>query len=176
MWELDCKEGWAPKNWCFWIVVLEKTLESPLDCKEIKTTNPKRNQSWIFTGRTDAKTPILWPPDSKNWLIRKDPDVGKDWKQVEKGTTEMRWLDGTTDSVDVGLSKFQELMMNREAWHVAVHGSQRIRCDWVTELNWILARPFIGCYVPTASSLWTGTLSIYSPVLFIVSHTCLVGP
>ena len=101
MWKLDCKESWAPKNWCFWTVVLEKTLESPLDCKESKPFNPKGNQSWIFIGRTDAEaeTPILWPPDAKNWLIWKDPDAGKDWRQ-EKETTEdemvgcHHWLDG----------------------------------------------------------------------------------
>ena len=89
MWELDHIESWVPKNWCFWTVVLEKTLESPLDCKEIKPVNPKRNQSWMFIGRTDveAEAPILWPPDVKNWLIRKDPDVGKDWRQ-EKRTAE----------------------------------------------------------------------------------------
>ena len=90
MWELDHKESWVLKNWCFWTVVLEKTLKSPLDCKEIKPVYPKGNQSWIFTGRTDAEaeTPIFWPPDVKNWLIRKDPDAGKDWRQEEKGTTE----------------------------------------------------------------------------------------
>ena len=90
MWELDCKESWAPKNWCFWSVVLEKTLESPLVCKEIQPVNPKGNQSWIFIGRTDAKAeaPILWLPDGKNWLSGKDPDSGKDWGQEEKGTTE----------------------------------------------------------------------------------------
>ena len=102
MWELDHKEGWAPKNGCFWTVVLEKTLESPLDNKEIKPVNPKGNQSWIFIGRTDAEAEAstLWPPDVKNWLIGKDPDVGKDWRQEEKGTTEdemvgwHHWLDG----------------------------------------------------------------------------------
>ena len=89
MWELDYKESWAPKNWCFWTVVLEKTLESPLDCKEIQPVHPKGDQSWVFIGRTDieAETPILWPPDVKSWLIWKDPDAGKDWGQ-EKGTTE----------------------------------------------------------------------------------------
>ena len=86
--ELDHKEGWVPKNWCFRTVVLEKTLESPLDYKEIKPVNPKGNQSWVFTGRTDAEAPILWPPDPKNWLIGKDPDAGKDWRQEEKGMTE----------------------------------------------------------------------------------------
>ena len=90
MWELDYKESWVPNNLCFWAVMLEKTLESPLDCKEIKQVNPKGNQSWIFIGRTgaEAETPILWPPDGKNWLIGKDPDAGKDWRQEEKGTTE----------------------------------------------------------------------------------------
>ena len=90
MWELDYKESWAPKNWCFWIVVLEKTLESPLDCKKIKPVNPKGNESWICIGKTDAKAeaPVLWPPDAKNWLIGKDPDAGKDWRWEEKGMTE----------------------------------------------------------------------------------------
>ena len=90
MWKLSYKESWALKNWCFWTVVLEKTPESPLDCKEIKPIHPKGNQSWIFIGRTDteAEAPILWPPDVKNWLIGKDPNAGKDWRQEEKGTTE----------------------------------------------------------------------------------------
>ena len=102
LWEWDHKEGWALKSWCFWTVVLDKTLESPLDCKEIQPANPKRNQSWIFIGRTDAKAeaPILWPPDASSWLIRKDPDARKDWRQEEKGTTENdmvgwhHWLNG----------------------------------------------------------------------------------
>ena len=90
MWELDYKESWASKNWCFWTVVLEKTLESSLDCKEIQPVHPKGDQTWVFIGRTDfeAETPIRWPPDAKNWLIWKDPDAGKDWRQEEKGTTE----------------------------------------------------------------------------------------
>ena len=94
MWELDHKERWVPKNWCFWIVVLEKTLESPLDCKEIQPVHPKGNQSWIFIGRTDAEaeTPILWSPDANSWLIWKDPDAGKDWGQEEKGTTEVEMV------------------------------------------------------------------------------------
>ena len=102
MWELDYKESWAPKNWCFWTVVLEKMLESPLDCKEIQPVHPKRDQSWVFIGRTDveAETPILWAPDAKSWLIGKDPDAGKDGGQEEKGMTEdemvgwHHWLDG----------------------------------------------------------------------------------
>ena len=90
MWVLDYKESWAPKNWCFWTVVLEKTLESPLDCKEIQPVHPEGDQSWVFIGRTDieAETPIFWPPDAKSWLIWKDPDLGKDWRWEEKGTTE----------------------------------------------------------------------------------------
>ena len=102
MWELDYKESWVLKNWCFWTVVLEKTLESPLDSKDIQPVHPKGNQSWIFIGRTDAEaeTPILWPPNVKNWLIGKDPDVRKDWRQEEKGMTEdemfgwHHWLNG----------------------------------------------------------------------------------
>ena len=102
MWELDYKESWVPKNWCFLIVVLEKTLESALDCKEIQPVHPKRNQYWIFIGRNDAEaeSPILWPSDVKSWLIGKDPDVGKDWRQEKKGMTEdemvgwHHWLNG----------------------------------------------------------------------------------
>ena len=93
MWELDHKEGWAPQNWCFWTVVLEKTLESPLDCKEIKPINPKGNQPWIFIGRTDTEAPILWPPDAKSQLIGKDADAGKDRRQGEKGTTEAEMVE-----------------------------------------------------------------------------------
>ena len=110
MWELDHNEGWAPKNWCFWIVVLEKTLESLLDCKEIKPVNPKENQSWMLIGRAEglvlkAEAPILWPPDAKSWLIGKDSGDGKDWRWEEKGSTEERWLDGITDSMDMSFSK-----------------------------------------------------------------------
>ena len=110
MWDLDYKESWAPKNWCFWTVVFAKTLESPLNCKEIKPVNSKGNQPWIFIGRTDAKAEalVLWPPVvKKNWPIRKDPDAGKDGRQEEKrrrGRQRLRWLDGITDSMNISLS------------------------------------------------------------------------
>ena len=136
MWKLDYKESWAPKNWCFWTVVLEKALESPLDCKEIEPVHPNGNQSWIFTGRTDAEaeTPILWPPDGKNWLIEKDPDAGQDWGQEEKGTTEdemVGWhhrLNGhefeQASGVGNGTGKPGVLQALE---------SQRVRHDWGTE-------------------------------------------
>ena len=136
MLESDRKESWVPKNWCFWTVVLEKTLESPLDCKEIQPVHSKRDQSWVFIGRTDAEaeTPILWPPNGKNLFIGKYPGAGKDWRQEEKGTTEdemvgwHHWLNG---------HEFEQVLEDGEGQEepgmLQSMGSQRVGHDWVTE-------------------------------------------
>ena len=138
MWELDCEESWVLKNWCFWTVVLEKTLESPLDCKEVQAVHPKGDQFWVFIWRTDAEaeTPILWPPDVKSWLIGKDPDAGKDWGQEEKGMTEdemvgwHHWLNEHGFGWTPGDGDGQGGLVCCNSW------GRRVGHDWATELNW----------------------------------------
>ena len=136
MWVLDYKESWGPKNWCFWTVVLEKTLDSPLDCKEIQPVHSKGDQSWVFIGRTDAEaeTPILWPPHAKCWLTGKDPDAGRDWGRRRRGWQRMRWASPT---------RCTWVWMNSGSWWwtgrpgvLRFMGLQRVGHNWVTEMNW----------------------------------------
>ena len=154
MWESDYKESWAPKNWCFWTVALEKTLESPLDCKEIQPVHPKGDRSWVFIGRTyvEAETPILWPPDVKSWLIWKDPDVGKDWGQEDKGTTEdemvgwHHWLNGHEFECIPGVGDGQGGLVCYSSWDCKesdttewLNWTERIQDDLIWDLTLIIS-------------------------------------
>ena len=169
MWELDCEDGWAPKNWCFWTVVLEKTLESPLDCKEIQPVHSE-DQPWDFFGRNDAKaeTPVLWPPHVKSWLIGKGSDAGRDWGQEEKGTTEdemtgwHHWLDGW-------------VWVNSGGWWwigspgvLRFMGSQRVGHDWVSELyfNALGKSIFKKCMIVYFYVLKTLTFKVENSLMF----------
>ena len=142
MWELDHKEDWVLENWCFQIVVLEKTLESPLANKEIKPVNPKGNQPWIFTERTEAEAeaPVLWPPEAKSWLIGPwcslTMMLGKTEGKRRWGWQRMRWLHSIANSISMSFSKFQDIVKDREAWHAAVHGVAKSRTCWETEQQW----------------------------------------
>ena len=172
MGELDCEEGWAPKNWHFWSVVLEKTLESPLDCKEINPVYPKRNQSWIFTGRTDAKAeaPILWPLDGKSWITGKDPDIGKERKQGAEGDDRGwdGWMASPTQWTWVWASSGSG-WWTRKPGMLQSMGSQRVRHDWATELNPESGDGYMFTLLYISlSKLWTAHL-----VLLYVNYTLI---
>ena len=173
MWELDYKESWMPKNWCFWTVVLEKTLESPMDCKEIQSV---LDQSWVFIGSTDveAETPILWPPDVKNWLILKDPDAGKDWGQEEKGATEdemvgrHHWLDGHKFEWAPGVCDEQGSLTCCSLW------GRRVGHSWVTKLI-MISKTCLTLFFPVRLEMSIGFYSAMSPWMAkLYGYNCML--
>ena len=190
MWELNCEESWVPKNWCFWTVVLEKTLESPLNCKEIQPVHPKGDQSWVFSGRTDveAETPILWPPHVKNWLIGKDPNAGKDWGQEEEGTTEnemVGWhhrLNGHEFGWTLGVGDGQGGLACCGSWgRKELDTTERLNWNWKCgTLFWVLYL----CVLQDFSTLDIGDMNSFQPCLssepcslcsFLIIHFLALG-
>ena len=165
MWELDCEESWVLKNWCFWTVVLEKTLEGPLDCKEIQPVHTEGDQPWDFFGRNDAEaeTPVLWPPHVKSWLIGKDSDAGRDWGQEEKGTTENEmagwhhWLDGRESEWTLGVGDGQGSLGCCASW------ARRVGHDWAPELNWMNVSMLLSPYLPAFPSPFKCLLKKFLP-------------
>ena len=170
MWELDCEKCWVPKNWCFWTVVLEKTLESPLDCKEIQPVHSEADQPWDFFGRTDAKaeTPVLWPPRVKIDSLEKTLMLGRTGGRKRRGWQRMRWLGGITDWMDVSLSEPRELVMNRVAWRAVIHGVTK-SWTWLRDLT-----ELISIYL-SVSPVGSGSVSqrtLMSTIIWLPTFVC----